>query len=491
MIIYCKNCFEPGLIPTNLETSNVSLRCPACQSVWSYSGARSGEFLPELPFFCLQSDPTLAAKSAGFTSELEFLDDAEFVGEAIEIEDYADENVIADESGEFAPSGNSDFENDPAIGESSEEADELQLQPVALERPVQRFDFDVQPINAKKRRTKSPLFGFLQVILGGFASIPIATLIIWFGLGKDPFKWGPIVAEYAPWIVPVNLQGGSSNMGRSLANKTDRVRTQSDLPDIGQSPANERLNAYVPEDSSEVVQSTAKPNNSDSILTSDLPLPSQLGVTSPDEIAIPTSTEPDLGMESTPAAPIFGLDKPRQAVPPELLLASTAAEASIAALIETDEPAALDKVYLDLQAFTDQLSSVSQDSTLMIAPTERLEAALTQLTGSNALKTVVNASAKRVEDGPLPSGSAYLDIIELDRIIPDDQPSDALVANQRVELFATARTPDRVRQLIIKAPAKLEILSQTVDGKPSRYLLFGRMSDADEATFEVILAIPL
>lgn len=56
------------------------------------------------------------------------------------------------------------------------------------------------------RKGKSPIWSMLSVLLGGLASIPIATLLIWHVLGKDPLRMGPVVGRYIPWIVPHRFQ---------------------------------------------------------------------------------------------------------------------------------------------------------------------------------------------------------------------------------------------------------------------------------------------
>lgn len=57
-----------------------------------------------------------------------------------------------------------------------------------------------------RRKSKSPFWSMLSVLLGGLASIPIATLLIWHVLGKDPLQMGPAVARFAPWIVPTRFR---------------------------------------------------------------------------------------------------------------------------------------------------------------------------------------------------------------------------------------------------------------------------------------------
>ena len=53
-----------------------------------------------------------------------------------------------------------------------------------------------------RRKSKSPVWSTLSVLLGGLASLPIAALLIWHVLGKDPLQLGPVVGRYVPWIVP-------------------------------------------------------------------------------------------------------------------------------------------------------------------------------------------------------------------------------------------------------------------------------------------------
>ncbi len=57
-----------------------------------------------------------------------------------------------------------------------------------------------------RRKDKSAIWSTLSVLLGGLASLPIATLLIWHVLGKDPLQMGPVVARYAPWIVPTRFR---------------------------------------------------------------------------------------------------------------------------------------------------------------------------------------------------------------------------------------------------------------------------------------------
>lgn len=65
-----------------------------------------------------------------------------------------------------------------------------------------------------RRKAKNPLWSMLSVVAGGLASLPIATLLIWHILGKDPLEIGPPVARILPWIVPSKFHaaGGESSV---------------------------------------------------------------------------------------------------------------------------------------------------------------------------------------------------------------------------------------------------------------------------------------
>jgi len=84
-----------------------------------------------------------------------------------------------------------------------------------------------------QRKEPSFLKKVLPPILGGLAAFPIATAILWYGLGTDIGSTGPFVAKYVPWIVPTKLRGGSfrsnGTFGGSVAKKkpNDTVPNQS------------------------------------------------------------------------------------------------------------------------------------------------------------------------------------------------------------------------------------------------------------------------
>ncbi len=84
----------------------------------------------------------------------------------------------------------------------------------------------------KKRPQESPLKMIGSVVGGGVAAVPIAILLMWYVLGKDPLKAGPAVAQFVPWIVPAEFSdesGMRSRIARSDARLNGRIPT---LPSV-------------------------------------------------------------------------------------------------------------------------------------------------------------------------------------------------------------------------------------------------------------------
>ncbi|HEV7282360.1 MAG TPA: hypothetical protein VGN57_19315 [Pirellulaceae bacterium] len=59
---------------------------------------------------------------------------------------------------------------------------------------------------ARKTKGGNPLLQMAQIVIGGAVGVGLAVLIIWWGLGKDPFSLAPTVAEYAPFLVPAKFR---------------------------------------------------------------------------------------------------------------------------------------------------------------------------------------------------------------------------------------------------------------------------------------------
>jgi hypothetical protein len=71
----------------------------------------------------------------------------------------------------------------------------------------------------------------LPPFLGGLAAFPIATAIMWYGLGKDIGSTGQYVSKYVPWIVPSKLRGGAfSSDGKFGGGRASVARAQPNIP---------------------------------------------------------------------------------------------------------------------------------------------------------------------------------------------------------------------------------------------------------------------
>lgn len=133
-----------------------------------------------------------------------------------------------------------------------------------------------------KRKEVSIFRKVIPPVLGGLAAFPIATAIMWYGLGKDLGSTAPFVAKYIPAIVPSHLQSGR------FASQEPVRRKPSTPPKV---PTN------LPKLSAE----TPKPKQpSDSGAPTDLPrkglASADLAPTQP--TVLPSSTAPSLAEET-------------------------------------------------------------------------------------------------------------------------------------------------------------------------------------------------
>ena len=95
----------------------------------------------------------------------------------------------------------------------SETADSIEVEessPSLVQQTVAQSTPDwslLGPVGPRRRpREVSAIRKIVPPILGGLAAFPIATLIMWYGFGKDIGSTGPTVSQYVPWIVPQNLR---------------------------------------------------------------------------------------------------------------------------------------------------------------------------------------------------------------------------------------------------------------------------------------------
>lgn len=90
----------------------------------------------------------------------------------------------------------------PSLGFHIPKADRTRKQPIKHEDWVNFKPISHEDYQRRKRKSSSPIWQLIQVVLGGALAIPISLLLIWHVLGKDVGNIGPKVAKVAPWIVP-------------------------------------------------------------------------------------------------------------------------------------------------------------------------------------------------------------------------------------------------------------------------------------------------
>ena len=101
-------------------------------------------------------------------------------------------------------------------------------------------------IPRRRQKEVSAIRKIVPPVLGGLAAFPIATLIMWYGFGKDIGSTGPIVSEYVPWIVPQKFRARSRDLpirdyasSRSSRGNPPRpnATTQNSLPSLNRDNA--------------------------------------------------------------------------------------------------------------------------------------------------------------------------------------------------------------------------------------------------------------
>lgn len=89
-----------------------------------------------------------------------------------------------------------------------DDSEPLELQAAAAAPPQPKTDWSkFEPITHEqfertRRKSRSPIWSLVQIVLGGVAAIPVSLLLIWHVIGTDVAGAGPRVGRYAPWLVP-------------------------------------------------------------------------------------------------------------------------------------------------------------------------------------------------------------------------------------------------------------------------------------------------
>ena len=131
-----------------------------------------------------------------------------------------DENVVRDD--EFTDEVEVMFDEDSLVNDPVVDDAPLTLAPITSSNKQPRDPFNSLGKPQKKKPQESPLKMLFSVVGGGIAAVPIAILLMWYVLGKDPLKAGPVVAQLVPWIVPSQFSDAPGFRPR-LAKADDRL----------------------------------------------------------------------------------------------------------------------------------------------------------------------------------------------------------------------------------------------------------------------------
>lgn len=212
------------------------------------------------------------------------------------------------------PSGSTDEQEYDL--EDSPKADRTRRQPVKQQdwskfKPISHDEYQ-----RRKRKSSSPITAMVQVILGGFLALPIAQLLIWHVLGKDPFELAPKVASAVPWIVPEKFRPYTSPNEERFGTSSSSRRSSSSPSGIGRD--------FDAELAASIAESENKPRGKENNPTSPKEMKEESesvkakGDNNTPKPTEPTPTEPtpdQPGNKELPEAPASKLDGEKEPSP--------------------------------------------------------------------------------------------------------------------------------------------------------------------------------
>lgn len=427
MIAYCPSCYRPSRVPA---ADHDLLQCPHCAEEFQ---SHLQEEYP-LSHFLIDSGASQQAEVLhhGFDEEVPSNQSDSDVEIYIETEDSADDR---------------EFELQPIEatfgGSESSSTDDMQLD--AVVRP-------------RRKKQSSPIGSFIGVVFGGLAALPIATAIMWYAIGTDPFKIAPKVAEYAPWIVPERLAGTSFAQRNSRSSPE-----QAALPDLKREPEESENSHFTDEQLPQA--------NDESTTTSLKP-----------ETVSPTEASSEKPNEA--AALPFTADEQPPAIDGKSMLAFKSLERSFDAMLAAKDASSVTGFLDSWQRYVEVLPAGSEVAANpdMIKLQERLG----ELSDRSLQSELVVKSRARIVQMRANEPFGYVDAFEVLRVEPQGNSQSSL-------LVPTDRVKDPIKSMTVIAHPQL-FLSNVEGGSSPRYLLLGtaKKDNADgKTTFEVLLSRPL
>lgn len=194
------------------------------------------------------------------------------------------------------------FQEDSLV--KSPQSDDAPLTLAPLNPPKKRVSDPFGSLGRapKKRPQESPLKMIGSVVGGGVAAVPIAILLMWYALGKDPLKAGPAVAQFVPWIVPAEFSDASGMRARIAKSDARLNGSAPSLPNL-QMDLNRDAAGSVDTEAEAIEPQATKPNSNEPIVSE--PAAAEPTVAEP-TVAEPTVTEPAV---TEPAVAEPALDK--------------------------------------------------------------------------------------------------------------------------------------------------------------------------------------
>ena len=347
-----------------------SLRCPKCQSQYVLEQL----IREQLPQWEIVDDPT---------PNLPVLSASDSSNHIVQVPQSDDELELQLEPEEFSTS--------PATPPANHVSAHSQPQSRAS-APGAKVDWSkFKPITHEeyernRRKSTSPLWQIIQVVLGGVAAIPVSLLLIWHVVGTDIGNAGPTVAKYAPWLVPERLR---PQLDEDLPQITQLGDQPTDLPldhlDRVDDAHNANENSVTPSipSAEDPLQSPAADNQVDSSVRS--------------------------ARDSTETNNLFSQIGAFERCLAEWELGKDGDRTQRRKLAQS--------LYGSLTELANQLESVSETDPTQRTIRQKVDSCVTKLVGSESAQTVISAGAKAQLASARSDTSKYLAmIVKVDRL---------------------------------------------------------------------------
>ncbi len=193
-----------------------------------------------------------------------------------EIDDSEDDALILDDESVVIVEAIPDeldvmFQEDSLVKSPQSDDAPLTLAPLPSSPAAASTKRNSDPFGAigkatKKKQPESPLKMIGSAVGGGVAAVPIAILLMWYVLGKDPLKAGPAVARFVPWIVPTEFSD-SLGIRTRIAKSDARLNGRTPLLPSVQMESNRDIAGSVDAESGAVETQASKPNSSEPLVS--------------------------------------------------------------------------------------------------------------------------------------------------------------------------------------------------------------------------------